>query len=783
MRIITIMNGVALLMSGLSGTAASNATRSKTALTGASTLSSDTKEVTVTPSSLAKTSLTATPTPALDKDEPLRTDMTAAHKELTRVQQENPATNRKTETRTVKGCTNWDQVIQKFQELGIPLTGIVRLNLPPTIVRTLPEDAFQDLKKLRKVILFKESDETKFRDTFLKNHPNVEVVVEGSDQEPPRLPSTDPSVAAPQPSLNELPSKIQITTSDQRVLNNEITDLQQFGLWLTSEKVPLENITELTLYVNNPLELGILPIFSNLIRLTLIGDAPLTLNVEHLRKFPQLNEVDLSQSPHVNLEVLEFWHDKNPKDIKITPSFFEQKDPDIVWLSHMSNKEKKALKKELIPLLPSSTSNQGTQMHTRDILEALDFQQVFVSPFQECACLKTIILPTAMTVLPPKIFQNIPKLETVIFSPTLKEIGKQAFANCPSLTKIDLSNTALVRIGSEAFNECSSLSQVVFPQTVTRIGTWAFRKCTALQSPDLPPSVNHLGVGAFLGCHFSEIDWSKLTKLTQIPQNCFLLCPNLSSLILPPSLRSIGKSAFSRTAMKVLDFSQNTNLTHIEDDAFSECPNLTKVIFPASLQSLGGDTFAECPELKEIIFPEGSQLQTLRCTFEECESLTYVDLSNCTKLTEIGVGTFEKCKSLKEVKLPQSVKEIGSYAFQDCLCLTKINLQDCSQLTSIGSYAFCRTRYLCEVQFPASLTVIDQCSFAECTGLERVDLSSCKDVEIGVAAFAGTTSLTQVDFPKDGKVTLGDRAFKNSKVSGQPPANVTLGKDSWPSQG
>lgn len=233
MRIITIMNGVALLMSGLSGAVASNATHSKTALTGVSTPSNDTKEVTVTPSSLAKTSLTATPTPALDKDEPLQTDMTAAHKELTRVP--GSPTTRKTEIRTVKSCTNWDQVIQKFQELGIPLTCIIRLNLPPTVVRTLPEDAFQELKKLEKVTLFKGSDETKFRDTFLKNHPNVEVVVEGSDQEP-RLPSTDPSVAAPQPSLNELPSKIQITTSDQRVLNNEITDLQQFGLWLTSKK-------------------------------------------------------------------------------------------------------------------------------------------------------------------------------------------------------------------------------------------------------------------------------------------------------------------------------------------------------------------------------------------------------------------------------------------------------------------------------------------------------------------------------------------------------------------
>lgn len=59
-------------------------------------------------------------------------------------------------------------------------------------------------------------------------------------------------------------------------------------------------------------------------------------------------------------------------------------------------------------------------------------------------------------------------------------------------------------------------------------------------------------------------------------------------------------------------------------------------------------------------------------TFENCRSLTNIDLSRCKKLMTINDSCFEWCTNLESVRLPRVIKEIRDNAFKHCRKLMNI---------------------------------------------------------------------------------------------------------------
>lgn len=697
-------------------------------------------------------------------------------------------TDRGTKICVIEGCANWDEVKQRFQEFGIPLAGIVRLTLPESIAKTIPEEVLKGMGNLEAVV---SPDGRALFENSNKGRPDGGEAppVPASSQPQPSDSSwqafdSAPVVATPV-SQNEMPSKIKITTSDHRTLESDLKGSEAFDNWLVSQNVQAEDVTELVFYVNNPFDLGVINSFSNLKQLKVIGRIPVTLCAFQFWNLSRLEELDLRGLSNANFETLEFWYQRPQKGAHVASSILDPKDQRTkVCMNALSKEQELQIKEQLAPMYPNRTHEEVLQASLRDLLSrAPAFVQEFVYCFYGCPKLEKVLLPKMMTVVAPDLFRGASKLKTVVFSSETQEIGAQAFAGCTALNIVDLSNTGLKKIGDGAFRECFSLERILLPNTLVSIGNQAFSGCEALKLPDLPASISHIGNNAFSGCaSFTSVDLSRFAYLKEISDGCFCSCQNLSSFVLPGSVVRIGKNAFCETAIKELDLSRYTELATIDDGAFQECSELTKVVFPVSLKSLGFvDAFSECPLLKDLVFPQGNQLQSLRCAFQECGSLTSVDLSHCTCLTEIGVSAFQHCSSLKEVKLPQTTQKICDYAFNDCLTLEHINVEDCHQLTLIGSYAFSRDECLKEMHFPASLTTVDQCAFSECTGLSKVDFSRCQTLKINTAGFFGTTSLVQVLFPKGGNVALGDRAFKKSKVSSKLPACIKeVGKEAWP---
>ena len=130
-------------------------------------------------------------------------------------------------------------------------------------------------------------------------------------------------------------------------------------------------------------------------------------------------------------------------------------------------------------------------------------------------------------------------------------IGEEAFADCSSLSSIDIPNS-VTSIGRMAFSGCSGLTSITIPNSVTSIGRAAFWGCSGLTSVTIPKSVTSIEERAFMGC-------SGLTRITipdsvmSIEEGAFKGCSGLTSIAIPSSVTSIGRGAFDdcRKSLKI----------------------------------------------------------------------------------------------------------------------------------------------------------------------------------------------------------------------------------------
>ena len=93
-------------------------------------------------------------------------------------------------------------------------------------------------------------------------------------------------------------------------------------------------------------------------------------------------------------------------------------------------------------------------------------------------------------------FLSCTNLKTVVIPSTVTVIGDMAFAGCEGLEDVAISPAVTV-IGDGAFELCKSLENIEIPSGVTRIGAYTFAGCEVLKSVVIPEGVREIGTGAF----------------------------------------------------------------------------------------------------------------------------------------------------------------------------------------------------------------------------------------------------------------------------------------------
>lgn len=178
---------------------------------------------------------------------------------------------------------------------------------------------------------------------------------------------------------------------------------------------------------------------------------------------------------------------------------------------------------------------------------------------------------------------------------------------------------------------------------------------------------------------------------------------------------SIGSAAFSGAWYL-------TKRTPHEVCVFRES-SITKITLPETITMIGEYAFYYCRALKEVNIPNDVKVIE-NSTFRQT-AIDVLELSGSVERLadySLSIGNF------KEVKLPQSLTEIGKSAFQMCGDLEKIEIP--ARVREILQGTFWRCVKLKEVVLPEGIETIRARAFWECPGLESIILpASIKKIE------------------------------------------------------
>ncbi len=118
------------------------------------------------------------------------------------------------------------------------------------------------------------------------------------------------------------------------------------------------------------------------------------------------------------------------------------------------------------------------------------------------------------------------------------------------------------------------------------------------------------------------------------------------------------------------------------------------------------------------------------------------------RITVLYDYLFRDHTEIEEVRLPDTITNIGSYVFDGCTSLKTVNLPD--SLTDMWNYAFSRSG-IETIDIPGSVSAIMPHVFRDCKKLREV-ICHGGTRQICACAFQGCTSLQTITVPPDAEI-------------------------------
>lgn len=225
-----------------------------------------------------------------------------------------------------------------------------------------------------------------------------------------------------------------------------------------------------------------------------------------------------------------------------------------------------------------------------------------------------------------------------------------------------------------------------------------------------------------------QVGYNEYT-VTAIADNALWFKDKLLSVSLPKSLKTIGARAFyycsGLTSIKIGD-----GLEGIGEEVFAFCSSLNQIYIndlkqwcmidfaSASSNPLSNahHLYLDKKEIKELVIPEGIEA-IKQYSFYGGANITTLVMNSGIK--EINRNAFSFCTSLTNVRFPETLVSIGSYAFES----TNIEELDIPNgITTINENTFFNCSKLEKIKLPESLQLIKNSAFSECSGLRNVTI-------------------------------------------------------------
>ena len=344
------------------------------------------------------------------------------------------------------------------------------------------------------------------------------------------------------------------------------------------------------------------------------------------------------------------------------------------------------------------------------------------------------------------------------------------FEGCQSLTSLDLSsfNTVKAEYMSYLFKGCNSL------KTIYVGDGWA--TSNVIESEKMFEGCTNLvgGKGTRYNSNYVDAIYARIDGGTSAPGYF-----SLNGEIIGPCGYAIYDSGTATLTFKYGETLLTGNVFETDNTTFTfdspapwDCENLRSVVFDASFAQARPSSTAywfyrasNLTQITGIEYLNTREVTGMRCMFDECKSLTSLDLSHFdTRNVTDMAGMFENCSSLTSLDMSsfdtRNVTDMG-WMFFNCNALKSINLSsfNTSNVTDMSRM------------------------FYYCNGLEILNISHFDTGNVTNMAymFSFCNSLSEIDVThfKTDKVTSMEAMFqrcvklKNVDVSHFETSNVT----------
>lgn len=402
--------------------------------------------------------------------------------------------------------------------------------------------------------------------------------------------------------------------------------------------------------------------------------------------------------------------------------------------------------------------------------------------FVNCNTLTDIILPDNLIHIKNNAFEGCNKLTSIIIPANVETIGREAFVNSTSLKTVEFEGQKLTTIEDKVFYNCSALETITstsnaenvnnsFPDSITTIGNQVLFNNKNITEFVIGNNVVSMGQGVFGGCiNLVELtipfigEARTATQTTPITSTFGYIFGNYEAELIKLNGNTSGLyKAVQNTNTYYLPTSlvkvTVTDDCDIRDYGFANANQLTTVILPADGYNNGATPFTV---IGDYAFAGCTKLNVLRNTNSENNKL--VELPNTTK--EIQTYAFLDCVGLTEFTFTEDVELVDDYAFKNCTNL-KSAVYTSNKIDTVHEGVFYNCITLGSFTFPTSVKTIESYAFFNNISMIRMDVP--KNVTtINEAAFAGAHSLVEMTLPFVGSV----RQYTDSGIV---DSNTTFG--------
>ncbi|MCM1296062.1 MAG: fimbrillin family protein [Muribaculaceae bacterium] len=292
----------------------------------------------------------------------------------------------------------------------------------------------------------------------------------------------------------------------------------------------------------------------------------------------------------------------------------------------------------------------------------------------------------------------------------------------------------------DAFLNLTSLKYCVLPKKFNVIGSRAFAGTSLTGSLDIPEGVTIIGEAAYMS--YSDENWSGQiihnnnlhgilslpSTLKHIEANAFKGCDFTGTLLLPDGLETIGSDAFAYCRFFSGDLRVPESVTSC--GGFRGMSGIDGwIILPHHLKEVGALSFLNA---RGIQWPDAPT--TISWAAFENSSFKQ-DLKIPESVLELGEYSFRRSK-IKHIILPPEIVRIPNACFQECTELSD-TLTIPSKVMQIDDVAFANCSKLDAIILPASLQRIAEYGFANCYNVTYMRCDATEPPIVADNAFYG----------------------------------------------